>query len=164
MNEVQVIGQMDNTVDHTFESANRVYGTDGISPTLNTCGGGGLHTKILDEPKLLGGIGEKKSNDGTQYYQQDRVYTTTGVAMAHPAQIPEGSYKYMVEEKQIYRIRKLTPKECFRLMGVKDEDYDKLTVSDTQKYKQAGNSIVVDVLQGIFENMFVKECKKNRLF
>lgn len=63
-----------------------------------------------------------------------------------------------------YQIRKLTPKECFRLMGVKDEDYDKLTVSNTQKYKQAGNSIVVDVLMAIFENMFIKDCKSNRLF
>lgn len=63
-----------------------------------------------------------------------------------------------------YRIRKLTPKECFRLMGVKDEDYEKLTVSNTQKYKQAGNSIVVDVLMAIFDNMFVQECKSNMLF
>lgn len=61
-------------------------------------------------------------------------------------------------------IRKITPRECFRLMGVKDEDYDKLTVSVAQQYKQAGNSIVVDVLMAIFENMFVKDCKSNRLF
>lgn len=65
---------------------------------------------------------------------------------------------------QNYRIRKLTPKECFRLMGVKDEDYEKLTVSNTQKYKQAGNSIVVDVLMAIFENMFINECETNTLF
>ena len=63
-----------------------------------------------------------------------------------------------------YQIRKLTPKECFRLMGVRDNDYDKLTVSNTQRYKQAGNSIVVDVLMAIFENMFIKDCKSNKLF
>lgn len=80
-----------------------------------------------------------------------------------PLIIEKGGYE-MAEEKQVYRIRKLTPRECFRLMGVKDEDYDKLTVSDTQKYKQAGNSIVVDVLEDIFDNMFVKECKSGRLF
>ena len=39
--EVKVIGQMDNTIDHTFESANRVYDVGGVSPTINTCGGGG---------------------------------------------------------------------------------------------------------------------------
>jgi DNA (cytosine-5)-methyltransferase 1 len=51
------------------------------------------------------------------------------------------------------RIRKLTPREAFRLMGVKDEDYDKLTCSDSQKYKQAGNSIVVNVLMAIFKEL-----------
>ena len=70
----------------------------------------------------------------------------------------------MEEEKHVYRIRKLTPKECFRLMGVKDEDYEKLTVSNSQKYKQAGNSIVVDVLMAIFNNMFVEDCKSSKLF
>lgn len=64
----------------------------------------------------------------------------------------------------LLRIRKLTPRECFRLMGVKDSDYEKLTASDQQKYKQAGNSIVVDVLMAVFDNLFVKECKKKSLF
>ena len=40
---------MDNTIDHTLESANRVYGTDGLSPALNCCGGGGLQPKIIDD-------------------------------------------------------------------------------------------------------------------
>ena len=57
-------------------------------------------------------------------------------------------------EKEI-RIRKLTPRECFRLMGFTDEDFDKAQKvnSDTQLYKQAGNSIVVDVLCAIFREM-----------
>ena len=38
---------MDNTIDHTLESANRVYDTKGLSPTVNTCGGGGLQPYIL---------------------------------------------------------------------------------------------------------------------
>ena len=48
MNEVKVLGQMDNTIDHTFESANRVYDKDRISQTINTCGGGGLQPKIVE--------------------------------------------------------------------------------------------------------------------
>ena len=57
-----------------------------------------------------------------------------------------------------YRIRKLTPKECWRLMGVKDEQYDKLhDLSNTQLYKMAGNSIVVDVLMGIFKNLLLSD-------
>lgn len=53
------------------------------------------------------------------------------------------------------RIRKLTPKECWRLMGASDEDFEKAQAvnSNTQLYKQAGNAIVVDVLEGIFANM-----------
>lgn len=59
-------------------------------------------------------------------------------------------------------IRKLTPKECWRLMGFKDEDFEKASkvVSNSQLYKQAGNSIVVNVLEAIFSEMFVKEEKK----
>lgn len=53
------------------------------------------------------------------------------------------------------RIRKLTPKECWRLMGFSDEDFEKAKKvnSDNQLYKQAGNSIVVDVLMAIFREM-----------
>ena len=59
-----------------------------------------------------------------------------------------------MEDSQL-RIRKLTPKECFRLMGVKDEDYDKIkkNQSDASLYHLAGDSIVVDVLMAIFSTM-----------
>lgn len=58
---------------------------------------------------------------------------------------------------KVYRIRKLTPRECFRLMGVSDADIDKIKeagISESQQYKMAGNSIVVQVLEGIFTQMF----------
>ena len=53
------------------------------------------------------------------------------------------------------RIRKLTPKECFRLMDFDDEDYEKASAvnSNTQLYKQAGNSIVVAVLYHLFGSL-----------
>lgn len=57
-----------------------------------------------------------------------------------------------------YRIRKLTPKECWRLMAFSDEAFDKAKsagVSNSQLYKQAGNSIVVDVLYYIYRNLFI---------
>lgn len=50
--QVNVIGCMDNTMDNTFESANRVYGQDGCSPTINTCGGGDRQPKILEVKKM----------------------------------------------------------------------------------------------------------------
>lgn len=55
-----------------------------------------------------------------------------------------------------YRIRKLTPKECWRLMGFSDEEFmaAEIVNSNTQLYKQAGNSIVVDVLEHLFKNIF----------
>lgn len=59
-----------------------------------------------------------------------------------------------------YSIRKLTPLECWRLMGFSDEDFHKAEVvnSNTQLYKQAGNSIVKDVLMAIFGQMM--DCEK----
>lgn len=53
-----------------------------------------------------------------------------------------------------FRIRKLTPRECWRLMGFKDKYFDRVQgVSNSQLYKQAGNSIVVDVLRAIFREL-----------
>ncbi len=53
------------------------------------------------------------------------------------------------------RIRKLTPRECFRLMGVKDEDFDRVAKnqSDSSLYHLAGDSIVVNVLMAIFKEL-----------
>lgn len=75
----------------------------------------------------------------------------------------------MAEQQQIelpselkgkkFRIRRLTPRECFRLMGVDDEDIDKIQaagVSNSAQYKLAGNSIVVDVLYHLFRKMFIE--------
>ena len=59
-----------------------------------------------------------------------------------------------------FRIRKLTPKECFRLMGVDDKDIDKIQaagISNSGQYKLAGNSIVVDVLFYLFRKMFIEK-------
>ena len=62
-------------------------------------------------------------------------------------------------EKPQYRIRKLTPRECGRLMGVSDEDIDKMEAvnSNTQLYKQFGNSIVVDVMCAMFKNLNINQ-------
>lgn len=67
-------------------------------------------------------------------------------------------------EEMRYRIRKLTPRECFRLMGVDDADIDKIQgagISNSQQYKMAGNSIVVDTLYHLFHKLFVdKDCER----
>ena len=60
--------------------------------------------------------------------------------------------------KQDLRIRKLTPKECWRLMGFSDDAYEKAAQvkSNSQLYKQAGNSIVVNVLTEVLRNLLLK--------
>ena len=94
---VKIIGCMDNTMDNTFESANRVYDKDGLCPTIPTCCGGGHEPKIIEKTVCIGGFGEKKSNGGTQYYQQDGVYKGD-IALAQPAGISDGSYNYLIDE------------------------------------------------------------------
>lgn len=61
----------------------------------------------------------------------------------------------LIAELRDCRIRKLTPRECWQLMGFSDEDFDKASkvCSNTQLYRQAGNSIVVNVLEAIFKNL-----------
>jgi DNA (cytosine-5)-methyltransferase 1 len=71
------------------------------------------------------------------------------------------------EKSPSYRIRKLTPRECFRLMGVTETDIDKIQqsgVSQSQQYKMAGNSIVVDCLYHMFRKMFTETaCESQQL-
>jgi DNA (cytosine-5)-methyltransferase 1 len=77
-----------------------------------------------------------------------------GRGQISPTITSEGSGICKVETE--YRIRKLTPRECWRLMDFKDEDFNKAAEvnSNTQLYKQAGNSIVCNVLVAIFGQLF----------
>ena len=68
-----------------------------------------------------------------------------------------------LHDGKIYFIRKLTPRECFRLMGVSDADIDKIQaagISKSQQYKMAGNSIVVNCLAAIFRQLFIGNFNK----
>lgn len=110
---------------------------------------------VIEETKCVGGLSDKKWSD-KQYHQQHRVYKGD-VALCLPANLPEGSYKYVDR----YRIRKLTPRECWRLMGYTDEDFDKAAAvnSNTQLYKQAGNAIVRAVLMALFLQLNIQGIK-----
>lgn len=87
--------------------------------------------------------------------QNKRAYTTNYVCQ----DIKEEDFKVNPDNVKNLRIRKLTPKECWRLQGFDDEDVDKAAkvVSSSQLYKQAGNSITVNVLEAIFTNLFLKD-------
>lgn len=79
----------------------------------------------------------------------DLYNQTSNKTSAHTLQMPNHNDQRLFDG---YRIRKLTPRECWRLMGVKDEDFDKVKdeFSDSLLYHMAGDSIVVDVLMAIF--------------
>lgn len=116
--------------------AGSVWDKEGLSPTLDTMQGGWRQPCVVEEPddklKFIGGIGNKDiAGDGK-----------TGL--------------YAVNELEHMKIRKLTPRECWRLMGFDDSDFDKVDgkLSNTQLYKQAGNSIVVNVLEAIYKELF----------
>lgn len=89
--------------------------------------------------------------------QKNQAVKTDGVSTCLTSSMGQGGgYVPMHNYTKDYRVRKLTPKECFRLMGFADEDFAKAEAenSNTQLYKQAGNSIVVDVITHIFANLF----------
>lgn len=131
--------------DKFLKGKNRFREGKEVSDTLQTQPKEGV--VINNNPKVLGGIGKKKSNNNTQWYQQDRVYDDNVAISVTTAFNPY--------YKDNLRIRKLTPKECFRLMGVKDEDFEKVakSQSDSSLYHLAGDSIIVNVLMAIFKEM-----------
>ena len=102
-NELHQIGELD---IKGFDQLKRVYGSDGIAPTLPTMQGGSQHPKIYSEKKM---------------------------------------------------VRKLTPTECFRLMGFDDTDVSNcynIGVADSSLYKQAGNSIITNCIELLFEHLY----------
>lgn len=95
---------------------------------------------LVSEPTII---------DDTYKNRDERVYTEYSPALRSER------YGLKVSESTL-RIRKLTPLECFRLMGFSDDDFHKAEKvnSNSQLYKQAGNSIVVDVIEEIYEQLF----------
>lgn len=99
------------------------------------------------KPKVIGGIGGKDSNNNTQWKQQNRIYKDD-VAIA----VTTICNPYYQND---LRIRKLTPRECGRLMGVKDEEITKILIgqSDSSAYHLFGDSIVVNVMEAILKEL-----------
>ena len=133
------------TLDKYIETEN------GISPTLTT------------RPDILGYV-EKKYNNFIEKngYMPEMFnpYNESEIKDIAPAQSTQcgstGSSATILKLENNLRIRKLTPKECWRLMGFSDESFEKAQKvnSNAQLYKQAGNSIVVNVLEKIIKNLF----------
>ena len=120
-------------------------------------------------------IGGEISNSITSVLKDNYVCMEEEKKIKTPR--PEGKgWCWDEENGKWFRIRKLTPRECFRLMDVSDTDFDKLIVmedaggkqkraiSDSQLYKMAGNSIVVSCMDLIFENLFFPAKSESTLF
>ena len=110
----------------------------------------------------LGNLKNTESFGGNP--QTGRVYSPDGISPCLNT-MQGGGLEPKILQSEDYKIRKLTPLECWRLMGFSDNDYyaaKSVGISDAQLYKQAGNSIVVTVLEAIFRNLFLKKHKKKR--
>lgn len=137
-------------------------GGDAIAHAITTLAGTRPTDNYILEPKIVqvANILEDKNFSNPQV---GRIYSPNGLSPTLSTMQGGGREpKMLVTKGDSFRIRKLTPRECFRLMGVSDLDIDKMQsvgISNSQQYKMAGNSIVVDVLFYIFENLFFKQHK-----
>lgn len=132
-----------------------VYDVNSLSPTLNTMQGGNKQPMIIEEPKI---IREPPLERDGWHRNAKEVLNVNGLCRTLNTQSNNLCTK--IKEEPSFRIRKLTPKECYRLMGFDDESFERAEQvnSNTQLYKQAGNSIVVDVLMAIFDNLLISGC------
>lgn len=124
-----------------LEINTRAYKENAIGPTINTCGGGNRQPKVMVQTvdNYL-----PSGHSSGKILQDDDNYPTLR-AEAH------GTMPTVKTEEPNLRIRKLTPRECFRLQGVRDDDIDKLdNMSDNIKYHLAGDSICTTVLMALF--------------
>lgn len=158
--EVIQIGNCMESGNRKNPNQGRVYDQNGLSPTLTDMQGGGRQPMIVEKQivamrgrnpenpsdRTVGSPTEQRLEPNSQgicntltSVQKDNMVLETGVCKIDSQ----------------YRIRKLTPMECWRLMDFSDEDFHKAESvnSNTQLYKQAGNSIVRNVLVAIFGQM-----------
>lgn len=126
----------------------RVFSINGIVGCLSA-------TDYKDPPKILQ-VGNIVKTGQFDNPQRGRIYDPDGLAPTLNTCSGGGLEPKFIDRSCVdVRIRKLTPRECFRLMGFTDDDFDKIKgISNSQLYKMAGNSIVVNVLTEIFKELF----------
>lgn len=101
---------------------------------------------------------ESRTDEGLRTFRDEVIGTIRTIDSGGDKRVIEANNITKSNSMDVYRIRKLTPKECWRLMGFDDVDFENaksIGVSNSQLYKQAGNSIVVDVLYYIFKNLYI---------
>ena len=160
-----------NRLNNGVENMSRTESKEKLSPTLDTrCDCLGV---VVKEPSELAKevcnramekglmspydiIDYSYSNARLEEIMRGTIKTKNGTDNQIANTLTCNSHQFGVCVPEL-RIRKLTPKECWRLMGFADEDVEKAgkVCSNSQLYKQAGNSIVVNVLMAIFKTLFV---------
>lgn len=145
------------------DSVKRVYGADGLSPTLTTMGGGNRQPKVLVptvgiKSATKTGFELATPNDSINFTHPNsttrRGRVGVGVAQTLDCACNQGVMETIKRWSIFpYRIRKFTPIECFRLQGVRDKDIN-LVNSNTQSYKIAGNAIEVNSMRSIIRALF----------
>ena len=126
-----------------------VYDPESVSPTICAVEGVKCNTKIV--------LGWTRDHDKGEIIDRHPVEVANAVTAAKR----ENTQNFVLQPGM--RIRKLTERECFRLMGVRDEDIDTIQaagISRTQQYKMAGNSIVVNCLAAIFRQLLIGNFNK----
>lgn len=144
-NEIKKYG----VLQPNFNQSGVVYETDGISPTIRTMQGGGLEPKIRVREATKQGYAEANVGDSVNLAHPNSKTRRGRVGKQIANTLLTGESQGVVEPS--FRIRKLTPRECWRLQGFPDWAFDKAQEvnSNSQLYKQAGNSVTVNVIEEI---------------
>lgn len=148
-NEIKKYG----TIQPNFNQSGIVYEIDGIAPTLRAYQGGNLEPKIRVKEATKQGYAEAVVGDSINLSHPNSKTRRGRVGKQIANTLLTGESQGVVEPD--FRIRKLTPRECWRLQGFPDWAFDKAQEvnSNSQLYKQAGNSVTVNVIAAIAERL-----------
>ena len=148
-NEIKQFG----VLQPNYNQSGVVYEIDGISPTIRAYQGGNLEPKIRVKEATSQGYAEAQIGDSVNLSHPNSKTRRGRVGKQIANTLLTGESQGVVEPD--FRIRKLTPKECWRLQGFPDWAFDKAQKvnSNSQLYKQAGNSVTVNVIAAIAKEL-----------
>ncbi|HEM4294016.1 TPA: DNA cytosine methyltransferase [Streptococcus suis] len=142
---IKIVGVM----QPNFNNSGCIYDPEGIAPTIRTMQGGGLEPKIAVREASTKGYSEATVGDSVNLSHPNSSTRRGRVGKQVANILLTGEEQGVVTPN--FRIRKLTPRECWRLQGFPDWAFDKTQAvnSNSQLYKQAGNSVTVNVIEAI---------------
>ena len=141
------------TIQPNYNQSGVVYDTDGIAPTIRAYQGGNLEPKIRVKEATKQGYAEAEIGDSVNLSHPNSKTRRGRVGKQIANTLLTGESQGVVEPD--FRIRKLTPRECWRLQGFPDWAFDKAQEvnSNSRLYKQAGNSVTVNVIAAIAKEL-----------